>query len=69
MLSAVFAFVSPTGSSAAVIALSTGFTLLGSLGFLTGAVLSVPESMAAQHGGESAPAGDTSSQQYGAGRQ
>ena len=49
MISAIFAFVPPTGPSATIIALSTGFTLVGSLGFLIGAALSGPESLAAAH--------------------
>ncbi len=43
MISAVFAFVPPAGPSADIVTLSTAFTLVGSLGFLVGALLSVPE--------------------------
>lgn len=49
MISAIFAFVPPTGPSVMIIALSTGFTLIGSLSFLIGAALSVPEALAASH--------------------
>ena len=44
MASACLAFVPPGGIVASIVIISTGFTLVGSLGFLTGALLSVPES-------------------------
>jgi hypothetical protein len=48
MVSAILAFVPSDGTVAGVVALSTLFTLLGSLGFVSGAVLAIRESRAVE---------------------
>jgi hypothetical protein len=50
VISAVLAFVPPTAPAAAMVTLSTPFTILGAAAFLTGSLLMLPEAIQAQGG-------------------